>query len=228
LDELRVRKHYPLENEMRSCAIFDLDGTIIDSSSERIFLKYLVEHGELPIRNLLRWTFDFIRLWNLREAKANKVYLRGLPYAHICELARVCFSERLVHHISPKVYELIDFHRAHGRAIVILSGSLELLVERFRDWLGADLMIGYKLEAANGLITGRRIGLNPYGENKAILAQQLAEEHGFDLNQSYAYGNHHSDAHKLKLIGRPVAVNPDGKLRRIAENNGWRITQFHE
>ena len=100
---------------MRSCAIFDLDGTIIDNSSERVFLKYLLEGGELPLRYLSQWLFDFIRLRDLRQAKANKVYLKGLDYQYICNLAQICFKERLVDRISPKVFDLIEFHRAEGR-----------------------------------------------------------------------------------------------------------------
>ena len=212
---------------MRSAAIFDLDGTIINNSSERVFLKYLLEGGELPFRNLSQWLFDFIQMRDLRQAKANKVYLKGLDYQHICDLAQTCFTERLVERISPKVFDLIEWHRAEGRAIVILSGSLELLVRFFHDHLKADRMIGYALEVIEEEITGHCVDLNPYGENKARLVQELAEAHNFDLSESYAYGNHHSDAYKLKRVGHPVAVNPDRKLREIAIANGWQIEQFH-
>ena len=212
---------------MRSCAIFDLDGTIIDNSSEQVFLKYLLEGGELPLRYLSQWLFDFIRLRDLRQAKANKVYLKGLDYQHICNLAQICFTERLVDRISPKVFNLIESHRAEGQAIVILSGSLDLLVRYFYEHLKADLMVGYALEVVDGAITGHCVGLNPYGENKAKLVQELAEAHNFDLSKSYAYGNHHSDAHKLKRVGHPVAVNPDRKLRAIAAANNWQTEQFH-
>ena len=212
---------------MRSGAIFDLDGTIIDNSSERVFLKYLLEGGELPLGNLSQWLLDFIRTRDLRQAKANKVYLKGLDYRHICNLAQICFTERLVEQISPKVFDLIEFHRDEGRAIVILSGSLELLVRSFHEHLKTDIMIGYTLEVVDGEITGRCVGLNPYGENKAKLVQELVETHNFDLSESYAYGNHHSDAHKLKQVGHPVAVNPDRKLREIAVVNHWQIEQFH-
>ena len=212
---------------MRSCAVFDLDGTIINNSSERVFLKYLLERGELPLRNLSQWLLDFIRLRDLRQAKANKVYLKGLDYQHICDLAQICFTERLVERISPKVFDLIEFHRTEGRTIVILSGSLELLVRLFYEHLKADLMIGYALEVIEEEITTRGVGLNPYGENKAKLVQELAETHHFNLSESYAYGNHHSDAHKLKQVGHPIAVNPDRKLQEIAIANDWQIEQFH-
>ena len=212
---------------MRTCAIFDLDGTIIDQSSERVFFNYLLANGEIPLSNLLSWTVYFIKTRNLRESKANKVYLRGLNYQHICDMAQLCVDERLINRISPRVFERIGFHQAEGQTVIILSGSLEILIRLFHEYLKTDLMIGNVLQVVNGYVTGHRLGLNCYGENKAIMVQQLAKEHGFDLSQSYAYGNHYSDAHKLQLVGHPVAVNPDWKLRRIAAANGWRIEQFH-
>jgi len=212
---------------VRSCAIFDLDGTIIDNSSEKVFFKYLIEHGEIPIRNIVEWMAYLIKGRDLRAAKANKAYLRGLNDQHLRNLAQICFTDGLVHRISPRAHELMAFHRAEGRAIIILSGSLEILVRTFHSHLKTDLMIGYKLEVIDGCVTGRRVGLNPYGENKANFVRQLVEEHNFDLSRSYAYGNHYSDAHKLRLVGQPVAVNPDRKLREIAIANGWKIEWFH-
>ena len=213
---------------MRPCAVFDLDGTIIDHSSEQVFLKYLLEQGGIPARNLLRWMTDFIRDGDFRAAKANKVYLRGLSEPYLRDLAQVCFTERLVSRISPKVFELMASHRSAGRTTVILSGSLEILIRFFHEYLQTDLMVGNKLEVVDGCVTGKLGGLNPYGENKADFVRQLAETHGFALGESYAYGNHHSDAHKLRLFGHPVAVNPDRGLRRIATESGWQIEGFHE
>jgi len=104
---------------------------------------------------------------------------------------------------------------------------LEILVHLFHSHLETDIMIGYVLETVDDYITGHRVGLNPYAENKAVCVQKLAATHDFDLANSYAYGNHHSDAHKLRLVGHPVAVNPDRRLRRIAIANGWPIEHFH-
>ena len=65
----------------KTCAIFDLDGTLIRLSSEQVFLTHLLNHGEIPIPNLLAWTANFFRVKSLPVAKSNKVYLRGLDAA---------------------------------------------------------------------------------------------------------------------------------------------------
>jgi HAD superfamily hydrolase (TIGR01490 family) len=158
----------------------------------------------------------------------NKVYLKNKDYGQIQFLAQKCFHERLVRRISKKAIDLIQKHKEQDRIVILLSGSLDILVANFKEYLGMDLMIGYPLEIKDGVLTGFSTGLQPHGKNKAILAKQLAEEYGLDLSHSYAYGNHHSDAYQLSLVKYPVAVNPDRKLRRIANENGWAIERFHQ
>lgn len=209
----------------KTCAIFDLDGTIIRASSEQVFLSALLSHGEIPIPNIVAWITYFLQVKSLRVAKANKVYLCGLSVQRVYEIARRCFVDTLRPSIAPHISELIHAHRAEGRPVVLMSGSLSVLVQPFHEHFQTDLMVAHELEADDGRFTGQRIGLHPYGENKAKLAEQLAAEHGFDLSRSYAYGNHHTDAHKLALFGHPVAVNPDRKLWKIAKENGWQIVE---
>ena len=209
----------------KTCAIFDLDGTIIRLSSEQVFLTYLLNHGEIPISNLLAWTSNFLRVKSLSVAKPNKVYLRGLEQDHIYEIARRCFVDTLRASIAPHISELIYAHHAEGRTVILMSGSLSFLVQPFHEYFQTDMMVAHELEVVDGRFTGQRIGLHPFAENKAKLAQHLATEHGFDLSASYAYGNHHTDAYKLELFGHPVAVNPDRQLRRIAMEKDWHIEE---
>ena len=207
----------------KTCAIFDLDGTLIRQSSEKVFLKHLLKHGEIPMSNLLAWTSHFLKVRSYAEAKSNKIHLCGLEQRHLCELARNCFVDSLRDSISPHISTLIHTHRDEGRTVILMSGSLSFLVELFHEYFQTDIMVADELEVADGRFTGDRVGLRPYAENKAALAQELATTHGFDLSASYAYGNHHSDVYKLELFGHPVAVNPNRELRRIATERNWQI-----
>ncbi len=207
----------------KTCAIFDLDGTIIRLSSEQVFLRYLLDQGEIPISNLLAWASNFLKVKSLPVAKSNKIHLRGLAQARLHEIAQRCFVETLRPSIAPHIAKLISAHRAEGQTVILMSGSLSFLVQPFHEHFETDLMVSHQLEVVNGKFTGERVGLHPFAENKAKLAQQIATEHGFDLSTSYAYGNHHTDAHKLELFGHAVAVNPDRKLRQIATERGWQI-----
>ncbi len=211
----------------KSCAIFDLDGTIIRLSSEKVFLTYLLEHGEIPIPNLFAWVSNLLKVKSLALAKSNKIYLRGLEYSRLCQIARTCFAESLRDSISPRVAEVMQFHREEGRTVVLMSGSLSMLVQPFHEHFQTDIMVAHELEIVDGRLTGQRVGLHPYAQNKAKLALQLADTHGFDLRNSYAYGNHHTDAYKLELVGQPVAVNPERRLRKLAIEKDWELQWFH-
>ncbi len=211
----------------KTCAIFDLDGTIIRLSSEQVFLTYLLNHGEIPIPNLLAWISNLLKVKSLAPAKANKMYLRGLEHSRLCQIAHTCFVDSLRASISARVAEVMQFHREAGRTLVLMSGSLSLLVQPFHEYLQTDIMIAHELEVVDGKVTGQRVGLHPYAQNKAELVRQLADTHGFDLGNSYAYGNHHTDAYKLELVGQPVAVNPNRRLRQTAAKQGWEVQLFH-
>src|SRR5438093_1453682 len=67
---------------------------------------------------------------------------------------------------------------------------------------------------------------HPRGRNKAVLMKRFAGAHDIDLSRSYGYADHHTDAPLLALFGHPVAVNPDARLRRIAQENQWAIEKF--
>ena len=212
---------------MKTCAIFDLDGTIIDRSSELWFFFYLLKRGKLPIGSVASWGLDWISLLDIQKGKANKTYLRGASANNLSNDAGKFFSQHLVNRISPRADELIKQHKSEGRLVVILSGSLTMLVRQFAQYFELDTLFGNDLEVVNGLLTGALAGVHPYGREKANLVETLSIQHQLDLSNSYAYGNHHTDAYKLSLFGHPTAVNPTPKLRQIAQQRGWTIEMFH-
>ncbi len=54
----------------------------------------------------------------------------------------------------------------------------------------------------------------------------MAEEKGFDLEQSHAYSDSVTDLPLLELVGHPHAVNPEKELKEVAEERGWPILDF--
>jgi hypothetical protein len=65
-----------------------------------------------------------------------------------------------------------------------------------------------------------------YGADKARAIEQLARSAQIDLGASYAYSDSASDLPMLRLVGHPVAVNPDLELARVARAEGWEILRF--
>ena len=52
------------------------------------------------------------------------------------------------------------------------------------------------------------------------------DERGYDLAESFAYSDSHTDLPMLEVVGNPVAVNPDTELRKIATERAWPIVDF--
>jgi len=77
----------------------------------------------------------------------------------------------------------------------------------------------------DGKYTGE-LDFYAYGANKPIAIKELAAELDIDLNNSFAYSDSATDRPMLEAAGRPVAVNPDKELRRIALERDWRIETF--
>ena len=88
--------------------------------------------------------------------------------------------------------------------------------------------IGSRYEVdAEGNYTGELVGGLNYGELKIGPMRRFADEHGLDLETSWAYSDSVSDLPMLELVGNPVAVNPDAELPGAAQR-GWRVMRFEK
>jgi len=73
--------------------------------------------------------------------------------------------------------------------------------------------------------TGRSLRA-AHGEGKAAAVRELAAAEGFDLAECTAYSDSYTDVPFLEVVGHPVAVNPDRRLRRIARDRDWPVLNF--
>jgi phosphoserine phosphatase len=89
-----------------------------------------------------------------------------------------------------------------------------------------DGAVGSVAEVVDGHYTGRASGPFTYREGKAEAIRELAEREGIDLAASWAYSDSESDLPMLRLVGHPVAVNPDATLARVAREEGWEVLRF--
>ena len=214
----------------KTIAAFDIDGTILPGdSTERIFIRYLIGRRELHIADAVRYgTRCLIRLprgW-IGATKGNKTYLRDKSTVRLDGLAEECFHEEIAPRISDRAREKIDQHRSSGAEIVLLSGTLDLLLERFVARLGADHSHGSTLIISGGRYTGEIDGIYPYGSAKAEIIRSNYSTDLYDLSASFAYANHLTDLEFLGLFGHPVLANPSHHLAREARKRGIDLVDF--
>ena len=208
-------------------AIFDVDGTILPGDSMELrFVKFLWKYGELRPRDFFRLGKGMFQTNGQSPLLANKAYLKNKNLDRLQILARDCFEQTIKPNLLPLALERMQWHQAQGHCVVLLSGSLEILVEPLAQHVHACSHLGAKLQSDGNTLIGKILGEHPYDEAKVNIFQALNQFRKFDLSRSFAYGNHYTDRHLLGLVGNPVATNPDRKLRSIANENGWMIEVF--
>ena len=145
----------------RVVAIFDVDQTLVQGYTERLFFRYLVRRRRLSLPRALAYLGQVA--CRLRDRFQDKSYLEGLPVEEVVGLARKCYREDIAPRVSPAGLACVLEHQAQGHAIALLSGSLSLLLAPLQEELGADWLIATELQRQNGQFTGAIAGLHPRG-----------------------------------------------------------------
>jgi HAD superfamily hydrolase (TIGR01490 family) len=176
------------------------------------------------------WQLLFIARGTSKErvraaSEEGLMLLRGFSPEQMRELV----AEALEPVLRPLVYDeplrLVERHRERGEPSYIVSAALQEVVEAMATDLGFDGALGTVCEVEGGVYTGRGVR-SLHGEHKALAVRELAGERGYDLAESTAYSDSHTDLPFLEAVGHPIAVNPDRALRRVAAARDWPVLRF--
>jgi HAD superfamily hydrolase (TIGR01490 family) len=210
--------------------VFDIDGTLLPGTScERLFVRYLIDRKILRLRNLysfIRRGLVLIPRGRYHVLSANKGYLRGFEADYMTRIGEEFFSERVIERISKKGINRLEEHRAKSKKILLFSGMPEFLLRNFSERLEVEDYAGSEMEISEGEFTGRTIGTFPMAEGKVEILERFLRENEIEWPDVTAYADHYLDRFLLGKVGRPVAVNPVPKLRRLAQKKGWEIEVF--
>ena len=141
------------------------------------------------------------------------------------ELGVQVFEDYLEETIYPESRELIEKHLEKGHKVVIVSAAKTYQIEPIAKALGIKDIYATEMELRNGKFTGR-VAEMCWGEGKARAARKYAKKNAIDLSKSYFYTDSIEDYPLLKIVGKPVATNPDQKLSQVAFENNWPILRF--
>jgi HAD superfamily hydrolase (TIGR01490 family) len=218
----------------RAAAFFDLDKTIIATSSATAFSRGFLAGGLLTRRAIVRTAYaqllyllggaDATQTERLRAELSRTV--TGWDVAQVSQIVAETLHESIDAAVYAEAVALIEEHHAAGRDVVVVSASGTEVVRPIAAILGADHVIATRMSVADGRYTGG-IDFYAYGDNKALAITELAAERGYDLAASYAYSDSITDAPMLGVVGHGFAVNPDRALRRLAAERGWGVLSFH-
>ncbi len=217
---------------MRTAAFFDMDRTLLDVSSGRIYMQSLIREGEVSLwgrAQMVGWAFLYVlgRLdMNRMLVSFLERYHMNEPVDELWERTQQWFRQELRPHVVHLGQARVETHRRLGHIPVLITASSEFAARSVGEYLQMAY-IGTYLEVKEGRLTGRTIPPFCYGEGKVYWAEHYADAHGVDLDKSWFYSDSISDLPLLERVGHPVAVNPDRKLRAIARRREWPIEYWY-
>ena len=219
--------------EEKGAAFFDLDRTLIAGSSAFQFGRAAYKAGLVTRRQLATdaWENVLFRLRGSTDAGTDALrdrvgeMLQGVRVRDLQRLAPDVLAGVLPR-VYPQMLQLAYEHQDAGRPIFICTAASQEMAELMAIVLTFDGAVGSVSEVVDGHYTGRPGGPFTYREGKAQALRELAAAEGIDLAASYAYSDSESDLPMLRLVGHPVAVNPDTELGRIARAEGWEVLRF--
>lgn len=221
------------DSTVRVAAFFDLDKTIIATSSAFAFGREFLNNGLISPTEAFHISIAkasyMLMGQSSEQMDATRDQLANMVAGWNVEMVREIAAETIHTVVTPAVYaearQLIEQHRQAGHEVVIISASEKILVELIAAELGVKHVVATELAVADGCYTGEIIHYLK-GPAKAAAMKRLAQERGFDLAASYAYSDSATDIPMLALVGNPVAVNPERSLRKHAVAQGWRVLSF--
>jgi len=189
------------QGPFRPIVAFDFDGTLTSRDSFVAFLQWRAGMGRyvasLPSLSPSLAAFTFHRDRGRLKARFARTFLGGLSQDEISALARRFAETHARKLLRPDAVRSWKRWQGEGARMVIVTASPDLIVAPFARGLGADTLLGTRLQFdAGGRFTGRLEGANCRGEEKV---RRLREVFGDDVRLEAAYGDTGGDHAMLGL-----------------------------
>ena len=210
--------------------MFDIDGTIIRWQLYHAIGDELARRGVISpdafkkVRQArMNWKRrsgeEQFRQYELELVKAFDAALPGLEVSRLAEAAEAVFAE-----YKDQVYtytrDLIRQLKVKNYLLFAVSGSPEVIVDKFAEYYGFDDYAASSFAAEQGRYTGDKelsIGQKP------ALLQKLITKHQAGTRDSIAVGDSEGDIDMLEMVQKPVAFNPSRQLFDYARSQSWPI-----
>lgn len=186
-------------------ALFDFDGTISNRDS---FLQFLL-HAVGPFRltacflsltpQVVAYKLGKYPNYRLKEEVLCRLFA-GISLEQMRRHAHAYEQSKLEGIVRPGAMKKIAWHQQRGDVVVVVSASLELVLEPWCRRNGLQLL-ATRLEVRNDKVTGALQGNNCWGEEKVRRVRAAFQLENID--HIYAYGDSRGDWAMLELATHP-------------------------
>jgi len=222
---------------MSDLAVYDMDRTVTRHATYTPFLLHCASRRAQWRLLLLPFVAGSMIAYALRlidRARLKEINHRLLLGSHVHprDLRPLVnsFAEGQVRtNIRPGARRAIARDKAEGRRLVLATASYRLYADAIAERLGFDDVIGTgSVIGLDERVHAKIAGENCYGPAKLRMISDWLDASGLREARGHVrfYSDHVSDQPAFEWSDEPVAVNPHGKLRRLAEQRGWTIEDW--
>ncbi len=213
-------------------AVFDIDETLLLGTSAEIqLIRFLYKQKIIKARNILKSLINTLItvFQGINQVIYRKSgYLEGIEKKIVLSHLSQLFNQYIWPRVSRKLLNELEKLKKENYEIIIISGTLDFLLDFFIVKVGADGGIGSHMETKKGRFSGRITGIYPYRKGKIKALKHYLRGREVDYIHSYAFADSIADLPLLQLFGNPVAVNPGFLLWFRAKLKRWKIMRIKE
>src|SRR3954467_9459547 len=218
-----------------AAAFFDVDNTMMQGASIYHFARGLAARDFFTWRDLAQFAMKQVSFRikgvedpaHMEEAKeAALAFVAGHKVAEVVALGEEIYDDLMADRIWSGTRALAQLHLDAGQRVWLVTAAPAEIASLIARRLGLTGALGTVAGRVDGGYPGRLAGEPLHGSAKAEAILALAEREGLDLSRCAAYSDSTNDVPMLSIVGNPVAVNPDGQLKRIAREKDWAIKDF--
>lgn len=216
-------------------ALFDLDYTLLPLDSDHAWGEFTTRIGwtegeafrqknEAFYAQYKAGTLDIHEYVRFSTAAVRRQGPEAAARAHAQFMREVIAPA-----IRPQALALIEQHRRAGEAVAIVTATNEFITRPIAHALGVDELIAINLERGpGGWFTGEIAGTPSFRDGKITRVGQWLAARGLGWADADAtfYSDSINDLPLLEKVQRPVAANPDARLRPIALERGWPVLEL--
>src|SRR6476469_8438220 len=215
-------------------AFFDVDNTLMRGASLFHVARKMYQRGAFTIPQAagfawkqLMFVFRGENIDDVHAVRDTALSLdSGFTVEDIAALGEEVYDEMIESRIWPGTKALAEQHLRMGRPVWLVTATPIEVATVISTRLGLTGALGTVGEVSDGMYTGRLVGDILHGSAKAVAVQAIADQEDLDLKRCWAYSDSYNDVPLLSLVGHPVAINPDAKLRRHARDRNWPVYDF--
>jgi HAD superfamily hydrolase (TIGR01490 family) len=222
---------------MSDLAIYDMDRTVTRRATYTPFLLHCALHRApwrllfLPLvaGSMLAYVARLIDRAKLKEINHHLLLGAKIHPRELNPLVDSFAEKQVATNIRPGARDAIALDHAEGRRLVLATASYRLYVDAIAERLGFDDVIGTgSVIGLDERVHAKIAGENCYGPAKMRMIADWVEASGLKGAHGHVrfYSDHVSDQPAFEWADEPIAVNPHGKLRRLAKERGWGIEDW--